>query len=103
MTRTETPPPPSAEPRSVKLDLAPKLLIENWRAEMDAIALYRALARREKDHERAGVLMDMAKTEERHAEVMASRLREMGVALPTYSVGLRTRMIIALSRVFGTH
>jgi VIT1/CCC1 family predicted Fe2+/Mn2+ transporter len=48
------------------------------------------------------VLLEMAKTEERHASVMSTRLSEMGVALPKYSTGLRTRMIIALARLFGT-
>jgi VIT1/CCC1 family predicted Fe2+/Mn2+ transporter len=97
MAQTKPPPPR----RSVKLDIAPKLLIDNWRAEMDAIALYRSLARREGDAQRAGILTDMAKTEERHAAVMAARLQEMGVALPKHRVGLRTRLIIALARVFG--
>jgi vacuolar iron transporter family protein len=102
MTQTDTPPaqPPPSQ-RSVKLDIAPKLLIENWRAEMDATALYRALAQREKDPERASILRDMATTEERHAAVMAGRLKEMSVPLPRHRVGLRTRLIIALARLFG--
>ncbi len=97
MAQTKTPPPPP----SVKLDIAPKLLIENWRAELDAVALYRSLARREREPERASILTDMAKTEERHAAVMAKRLEEMGVPLPKHGLGLRTRLIIALARIFG--
>ncbi len=102
VTRTDAPPPPSPTPEpSVKLDIAPKLLIDNWRAEMDAVALYRSLAAREREPERAGILTDMGKTEERHAAVMAKRLEEMGVPLPKYRLGLRTRLIIALARIFG--
>jgi VIT1/CCC1 family predicted Fe2+/Mn2+ transporter len=102
MTRTDAPPPSSpTPPGAVKLDIAPKLLIDNWRAEIDAITLYRSLARHEREPERASILLDMAKTEERHAAIMAARLQEMGVPLPKHGVGLRTRLIILLSRIFG--
>jgi VIT1/CCC1 family predicted Fe2+/Mn2+ transporter len=98
MTTTNTPPPPGS---SVRIDIAPKLLIDNWRAEMDAIVLYRSLARHERNPERASILLDMATTEERHAAIMAGRLQEMGVPLPKYHPGLRTRLLVLLSRVFG--
>ncbi len=98
MTTANTPPPPASP---VSIDIAPKLLIDNWRAEMDATALYRSLAQHEKSSERAAILLDMAKTEERHASVMERRLQEMGVALPKYRLGLRTRLLVLLARVFG--
>ena len=60
---------------AVKVDIAPKLLIENWRGELDAVALYRTLARHERSEERAGLLLEMAQDEERHAAVMAKTVR----------------------------
>ena len=85
----------------MRIDIAPKLLIDNWRAEMDAISLYRSLAQYERDPERASLLRDMAMTEEHHAAIMAGRLNEMGVPLPKYRLGLRTRLLVLLARVFG--
>ncbi len=102
MARTDAPPPTSPNPPpSVKLDIAPRLLIENWRGEKNAAALYRALARRETSPERAEVLEEIAKAEDRHAAVMEARLREMGVALPPYRLGLRVRVMSLLARIFG--
>jgi len=100
MSTTPASPPP-VPPHTAKLDIAPKLLIDNWRAEMDATTLYRSLARREREPERATILLEMATTEERHAGVMAARLKEMGIPLPKHGLGLRTRLIIMLSRIFG--
>ena len=100
MSTTPASPPP-VPPHTAKLDIAPKLLIDNWRAEMDATTLYRSLARREREPERADILLEMATTEERHAGVMAARLKEMGIPLPKHGLGLRTRLIIMLSRIFG--
>jgi len=102
MTRADTPPPASPTPtRAVKLDIAPKLLIDNWRGERNAAALYRALARREKSPQRAELLEEIAQAEDRHAAVMEQRLREMGVALPKHRLGPRVRVMSLLARVFG--
>ena len=105
MASNDTPsgPEPSPVPNAVALDLSPKLLVENWRGELDAVALYRALARHERSEERAELLLDMAKDEERHAEIMAKRLGEMGVPLPAYRLGLRVRILGLLARLFGTN
>src|SRR3972149_3541006 len=100
MARTNAPPPP-VPTDAVKLDIAPKLLIENWHGEQDAAALYRALARRESSPERAEVLLEIAQAEDRHAAVMERRLREMGIALPPHRLGLRVRLLGLLARVFG--
>jgi VIT1/CCC1 family predicted Fe2+/Mn2+ transporter len=91
---------PQAEP--ARLDIDPKLLIENWQGELDAAALYRRLAGHEKSPERAAVLREIAQSEDRHAEVMAKRLAEMGVPLPRHRTGLRVRVLGALARIFGT-
>jgi VIT1/CCC1 family predicted Fe2+/Mn2+ transporter len=84
------------------LDIAPKLLIENWHGERDAAALYRALARREPSKERATILEEIAEAEDRHAVLMEQRLAEMGVSLPKHSIGLKVRLLMLLARAFGS-
>ena len=83
------------------IDIAPKLLIENWRGELEAVDLYRVLAKYEKSPERVEILEDMIKDEQRHAEVMAKRLKEMNVPLPKYTVSWRVRTLGLLARIFG--
>ena len=94
---------PPAEPQgeAVRLDINPRLLLENWRGEQDAAALYRSLARREPSEERAGILLEIAEAEDHHAEIMARRLQEMGIPLPKYRVSLQVRALSLLGRLFG--
>jgi vacuolar iron transporter family protein len=78
--------------------------LENLKLERDAIVLYDALARIEKDERRAGAFRMIAANERRHAEIWAGKLRELGVDVPAPSgPRLRVRFIIVLARVFGTH
>jgi VIT1/CCC1 family predicted Fe2+/Mn2+ transporter len=100
MARTPAPQPP-ASGEAVQLDINPKLLIDNYHGELDAAALYRALAKQEPAAERSGVLIEMAEAEERHAAIMAKRLDEMGIALPRHRTSLRVRLLSLLSRIFG--
>ena len=102
MADTDSPPPEGAEGESVRLDISPRLLLENWRGELDAGALYRSLARSERSEERAGILLEIAEAEDRHADIMAQRLQEMGIPLPTYRVSLRVKVLGLLGRLFGT-
>jgi len=77
--------------------------LENLKLERDAIVLYDALAGIEKDERRAAAFRTIAGNERRHAEVWASKLRELGATVPP--VGgprLRVRTIIVLARIFGT-
>ena len=75
--------------------------LNNLQAEIDGTALYRALAEIEAGGELATVYAGMADSEERHAEVWRTKLREAGVSeLPT-SPGWRTRALITLARRFG--
>jgi VIT1/CCC1 family predicted Fe2+/Mn2+ transporter len=77
--------------------------LENLKLERDAIVLYDALAGIEKDERRATAFRTIAGNERRHAEVWASKLRELGATVPP--VGgprLRVRTIIFLARIFGT-
>lgn len=80
-----------------------KQSLENLKLERDAIILYDALARMEKDEHRAAAFRKIAGNERRHADVWASKLVELGASVPP--VGgprLRVRTIIVLARVFGT-
>ncbi len=77
--------------------------LENLKLERDAIALYDALAAVERDEERAAAFRLIAANERRHAEIWASKLRELGAEVPPPSQPrLRVRFIIALARLFGT-
>jgi vacuolar iron transporter family protein len=83
------------------IDLATSL--ENLKLERDAIVLYDALAGIERDPARASAFQRIAANERRHAEVWASKLRELGASVPEADGPRpRVRFIIAVARVFGT-
>lgn len=75
---------------------------DNYLREQDGIALYRALAKAEKDHARSEIFMKLAKAEERHAARWARLLKTNGAPVPAYSPGWRVRLLGWLSRWFGT-
>ena len=78
--------------------------LENLRLERDAIQLYVALARIERDPVRAAAFRRIADNERRHADVWARRLTERGADVPAATTpGFRVRAIIAIARIFGTH
>ncbi|HEY8238411.1 MAG TPA: VIT1/CCC1 transporter family protein [Candidatus Limnocylindrales bacterium] len=84
------------------IDVAQSL--ENLKLERDAIALYDALARIEKDRRRAEAFRSIAGNERRHAEVWAKKLRALGATVPEPDgPRLRVRTIVLLARLFGTH
>ena len=91
----------SSEGEATRVDIDPQLLLDNWRGEQDAATLYRSLARHHRSEHQAEIMLEMAEVEDRHAEIMARRLKEMGVPLPKYRLGLQTRLLILLARVFG--
>jgi VIT1/CCC1 family predicted Fe2+/Mn2+ transporter/rubrerythrin len=77
--------------------------LENLKLERDAIALYDALAAVEKEPHRATAFRTIAGNERRHADVWATKLRELGTAVPEADAPrLRVRIIILLARLFGT-
>jgi VIT1/CCC1 family predicted Fe2+/Mn2+ transporter len=79
-----------------------KRYADNFLREQDGIALYRALAKAEKDAARAEIFEKLAKAEERHASRWARLLRNNGEAVPAYSRSWRVLMLGWLSRRFGT-
>jgi VIT1/CCC1 family predicted Fe2+/Mn2+ transporter/rubrerythrin len=76
----------------------------NLKLERDAISLYEALASIEKDPRRAEAFRTIAGNERRHAEVWATKLRELGATVPEPTgPGARVRTIVLVARAFGTH
>jgi VIT1/CCC1 family predicted Fe2+/Mn2+ transporter/rubrerythrin len=57
-------------------------LLSAWRGEVEARAVYEALAARETNRERAAILRRMAEGEGRHRARLEARLRDLGVAIP---------------------
>lgn len=74
----------------------------NYLAEMDGTALYRALAAVEKDEKRAAIFEQLARAEERHAARWAAFLKSAGATVPEYSTSARIKLLAALARLFGT-
>ena len=79
-----------------------KRYTDNFLREQDGIALYRALAKAEKDPARSEIFAKLAKAEERHAARWARLLRSNGAEVPLYSPGWRVLLLGWLSRRFGT-
>ncbi|MGZ9275636.1 MAG: VIT1/CCC1 transporter family protein [Candidatus Limnocylindrales bacterium] len=76
---------------------------DNLKLERDAIALYDALAKIEKDPHRAAAFERIAANERRHAEIWATKLTELGADVPTGDrPRARIRFIIFVARMFGT-
>ncbi|MGH9040772.1 MAG: VIT1/CCC1 transporter family protein [Acidimicrobiia bacterium] len=79
-----------------------QLYREMWEDELEAAALYRALAAASGGR-RGQVLTRLAEAEERHAAHWERYLREAGVTgLRRRRVSLRTRLLSGLARRFGT-
>ncbi len=57
-------------------------LLSAWRGEIEARAVYEAIASRERDPERAAILRRMAKAEGGHRQRIEARLEELGIAIP---------------------
>ena len=76
----------SAEPRATaRSDDAVARLLEAWRGEVEARAVYSILAERMRDPRRAQVIRDIADGEARHRERIEKRLRELGQPIPDAS------------------
>ena len=77
--------------------------LDNLKLERDAIVLYDALATIEKDPRRADAFRRIAGNERRHAEIWASKLRELGADVPPADgPRMRVRFIIVAARLLGT-
>ena len=77
---------------------------DNLKLERDAIALYDALSRIERDPLRAQAFRQIADNERRHAEIWAEKLRNLGAPIPPADgPRLRVRFIVLVAQLFGTH
>ncbi len=74
---------------------------ENWQAEVDGAALYRALAEAEGNPQLAEVYRRLATSEEEHAHIWERKLRAAGATLPPPRPGWRTRALSWLAKRFG--
>jgi VIT1/CCC1 family predicted Fe2+/Mn2+ transporter/rubrerythrin len=76
----------------------------NLKLERDAIVLYDQLASIEQDPRRADAFRRIAGNERRHADIWASKLRELGADVPPAAgPRMRVRFIMLAARLFGTH
>ena len=77
--------------------------LDNLKLERDAIVLYDALATIEKDPRRADAFRRIAGNERRHADIWASKLRDLGADVPPAGgPRMRVRFIIFAARLLGT-
>jgi VIT1/CCC1 family predicted Fe2+/Mn2+ transporter len=73
----------------------------NWQKEIDGAFQYRALAEKEPDQKLAEVYRRLAVTEEKHAAVWESKLKEAGQPLPSRKPSWRAQTMGQLTRWFG--
>jgi len=77
--------------------------LDNLKLERDAIVLYDSLATIEKDPRRADAFRRIAGNERRHADIWASKLRDLGADVPPPGrPRMRVRFIIVAARLLGT-
>lgn len=90
---------PESTIRAVKDDLA------RWRAnlqgEVDGIAAYRAMAEAERDGSLATVYRQLGESEERHARLWESKLRDAGAWTGMPRPSWRARILAEVARRFG--
>jgi vacuolar iron transporter family protein len=67
---------------AARSDEAVARLLEAWRGEVEARAVYSILAQRMRDPRRAQVIREIADGEARHGERIEKRLRELGQPIP---------------------
>lgn len=73
----------------------------NWQSEMDGEALYRTLAKAEKNPKLSQVYSKLADVEARHAKFWETKLRDAGASAPKRRMSFRTRLLGYLAAQFG--
>jgi vacuolar iron transporter family protein len=97
----QQPPSPAADTNGAQAQLVAALQ-QNWRREIEGARMYRALATRESDNSKRGILERLAQAEERHADKWERKLAELGAAPPPLSVTWRDRLQRFINRGIGT-
>ena len=77
-----------------------KAIVENWQAEKKGAATYRTLGEREVESSKRLAFFELAAEEERHADLWAGRLKELGSPTPSYT-GSATGMADCLAYRIG--
>ncbi|MCE1253166.1 MAG: VIT1/CCC1 transporter family protein [Anaerolineae bacterium] len=78
-----------------------KTYLDFWDEEMTGALLYGSFSDNEKDPRLAEVYRRMAESEFQHAGNWAEKIKALGGTLPEFKPGLRTRILISLSKRFG--
>lgn len=73
----------------------------SYRDEVDSAYVYRAIADSSRAVDQRDVYLELARTEQRHAEACAARLRDLGRPVPEAIPSRRARIIAVLGRRFG--
>jgi VIT1/CCC1 family predicted Fe2+/Mn2+ transporter len=73
----------------------------NFQKEIDGVFQYRALSRAEKDKRLSEIYRRLANTEEKHAAVWESKLKEAGQPAPSRNPSWRARTLGQLAQWFG--
>jgi len=74
----------------------------NYLKEQEGIALYRSLAKAEKNSQRGEIFQKLAAAEEQHASRWAKLLEDNGVRPPVYKPSLRVKLIGWVASTLGT-
>jgi len=74
----------------------------NYLKEQEGIALYRSLAKAEKNSQRGEIFQKLAQAEEQHAARWAKLLEENGVQPPVYAPNLKVRLLGWIASTIGT-
>jgi VIT1/CCC1 family predicted Fe2+/Mn2+ transporter len=74
----------------------------NYIKEQEGIALYKALAKAERDSQRSAIFEKLAAAEEQHSARWAKLLEDNGVSVPVYRPSLRVKLLGWVSRNLGT-
>ena len=75
---------------------------EYYGDEMDAAWLYRALARVESNPSRRAIFENLAQVEDEHVERWRALFHEHGGEVPPHSPSVRSRLLAAVARLFGS-
>ena len=73
----------------------------NFRAEQEGSLLYQELANTVQDANLVELYRRLSETEQRHASIWAKRLQAAGQPVPTYTLGLRMRLLVWMAKRFG--
>jgi VIT1/CCC1 family predicted Fe2+/Mn2+ transporter len=102
MTSSKAPDSSDTAEESMTTTRDPRQFLELYRDEKSAAYLYRGLAELA-DEDRQELFLELADTEERHAEHWATLLRDAGVDLPSAQPLPRTRMLLWTAKRFGVN